>query len=95
MIKIDDTYFIEVDSLCYTAKRKQPGKNKKGDDIMTEVTIGYYGSVSAALRAAMDDITKRKLSDGDYTLEDAVKAINETYSMFEKILKDSVREDLK
>ena len=30
MIKIDDTYFIDVDELIYTLKKKRMGKNKNG-----------------------------------------------------------------
>lgn len=42
MIKIDDTYFIDVDELIYTIKKKRIVKNKNGEEIETATTLGYY-----------------------------------------------------
>lgn len=53
MVKIDDTYFVDVDELIYTLKKKRIGKNKKGEEIETETTLGYYSSLQKALTAAM------------------------------------------
>ena len=53
MIRIDDTYFIDVDELIYTLKKKRMGKNKNGEEIETATTLGYYSSLKSALTAAM------------------------------------------
>ena len=53
MIRLDDTYFIDVDATCYTLKMKRIGKNKNGEEIETATTLGYYSSLKSALTAAM------------------------------------------
>lgn len=92
MIKIDDTYFVDVDELIYTLKKKRIGKNKKGEEIETETTLGYYSSLQKALTAAMKYDTMIKLSDGEYTLKEAISIVNEVSDRFSRLLDDAIKD---
>ena len=91
MIRIDDTYFIDVDELIYTLKKKRIGKNKKGEEIETETTLGYYSSLQNALTAAMKYDTMIKLSEEEYTLKEAISIVNEVYDRFSRLLKEAIK----
>lgn len=92
MIRIDDTYFIDVDELIYTLKKKRIGKNKKGEEIETETTLGYYSSLQKALTAAMKYDTMIKLSDGEYTLKEAISIVNEVSDRFNRLLDEVIKD---
>ena len=92
MIKIDDTYFVDVDELIYTLKKKRIGKNKKGEEIETETTLGYYSSLQKALTAAMKYDTMIKLSDGEYTLKEAISVVNEVSDRFSRLLDEVIKD---
>lgn len=92
MIKIDDTYFVDVDELIYTLKKKRIGKNKKGEEIETETTLGYYSSLKSALTAAMKYDTMIKLSEGEYTLTEAISIVNEVSDRFSRLLDEVVKD---
>lgn len=92
MVKIDDTYFVDVDELIYTLKKKRIGKNKKGEEIETETTLGYYSSSQKALTAAMKYDTMIKLSDGEYTLKEAISIVNEVSDRFSRLLDEVIKD---
>ena len=92
MIRIDDTYFVDVDELIYTRKKKRIGKNKKGEEIETETTLGYYSSLQKALTAAMKYDTMIKLSDGEYTLKEAISVVNEVSDRFSRLLDEVIKD---
>lgn len=92
MIIIDDTYFVDVDELIYTLKKKRIGKNKKGEEIETETTLGYYSSLQKALTAAMKYDTMIKLSDGEYTLKEAISIVNDVSDRFSRLLDEVIKD---
>ena len=92
MIKIDDTYFIDVDELIYTLKKKRIGKNKNGEEIETSTTLGYYSSLKSALTAAMKYDTMIKLSEGEYTLNEAISIVNEVSDRFNRLLDEVIKD---
>lgn len=50
-ITLLDGYYIDVDSLNYTLKRKSRETKKDGTEYEAERTIGYFGSLRKAVRA--------------------------------------------
>ena len=92
MIRIDDTYFIDVDELIYTLKKKRIGKNKKGEEIETETTLGYYSSLKSALTAAMKYDTMIKLSDEVYNLTESIRIANEVSDRFSRLLDEVIKD---
>lgn len=74
MIRINDTYYIEPDPFCWILKKTVRGTSKKGEDIRTEKTLGYYGTVEGAAMAAVDEIFKERVEDIDMGLKDALEA---------------------
>lgn len=86
MIKLNDDYIIEIDGRNYTLKSKYEKKNID-DDEDTQFdfgTIGYYGNLKNAVKAAAEDKIRRKLSKGVHSLEDAVEIIDKAYREYEK-----------
>lgn len=92
MIKIDDTYFVDVDELIYTLKKKRMGKNKKGEEIETATTLGYYSSLKSALTAAMKYDTMIKLSEEVYTLKESISIANEVSDRFSRLLDEAIKD---
>ena len=92
MIRIDDTYFVDVDELIYTLKKKRIGKNKNGEEIETATTLGYCSDLKKALTAAMKYDTMIKLSDGEYTLTEAISIVNEVSDRFSRLLDDVIKD---
>lgn len=91
MIKIDDTYFVDVDELIYTLKKKRIGKNKNGEEIETSTTLGYYSSLKSALTAAMKYDTMIKLSEEVYTLIEAINIANEVSDRFSRLIEEAIK----
>ena len=91
MIKIDDTYFVDVDELIYILKKKRIDKNKKGEEIETETTLGYYSSLKSALTAAMKYDTMIKLSEEVYTLTESINIANEVSDRFNRLLEEAIK----
>lgn len=48
-IELINDYFIEVDELNHTLKKRYMGKNKEGEEKQTEKTIGHYKNVQDCL----------------------------------------------
>ena len=91
MIKIDDTYFVDVDELIYTLEKKRIGKNKNGEEIETSTTLGYYSSLKSALTAAMKYDTMIKLSEEVYTLTESINIANEVSDRFNRLLEEAIK----
>lgn len=78
MIKINDNYYIEVDGspVCYTIKRRWMSQPKDGGEPKERsAVVGYYGTVEAALSAMIDQVVADDLSDGVYSLTEAIDRI--------------------
>lgn len=92
MIRIDDTYFIDVDATCYALKMKRIGKNKNGEEIETSTTLGYYSDVQKALTAAMKYDIINKLYEEEYTLTEAISIVNEVSDRFSRLLDEVIKD---
>lgn len=85
MIKLNETYSVDVSPKNYTLLRYR-GKTSKGADRW--VTIGYYSGLRAAIRACIVDMNRRKLSEGEHTLREALEILKRS----EETLTDMLRE---
>lgn len=94
MVIINDDYIVEVDGRNYTLKSKY--QKKTADDEDSEEfefgTIGYYGNLKYAIKAAAEDLVRRKLIKGKHTLNESVEIINETYKEFAKLLDKTIED---
>lgn len=93
MVQINETYFVDIDPLNYTLKRKTPGKSKEGEDVITIKTIGHYGDLKSCILSALKDDYSLELSKGDYSLKEAVEVINNSINEFTKLLNELIKED--
>ena len=85
MIKINDTYVIDVGSNNYVLCKDEHKKNKKGEDIYTP--ISYHGSMDADICKALSEMTKNNLSPNDMIeLKDAIEIIKKTHDELREII---------
>lgn len=77
-IHVTDQYFIDIEDLNYTLKRRVEGKNKNGEPIVTERVVGYYGKFTQAL----DALANQMLADGI----DGDMSVREAADMFRSII---------
>lgn len=100
MVKVNDDYFIEIDSLNYTVKRdehKTREEKIKGSDEVKIVPvctiIGYYGDLATAILGAIKDMNRRELGSGTHTLQEAVDVVlkNNRYvtELLDKVAKEA------
>lgn len=78
MIKINDSYYIDVDNspICYTVKRRWLSQPKGGGEAKERfAVVGYWGTVEGALKGLSDQIVADGLKDGVYSLLEAVDRI--------------------
>lgn len=76
MIKLDNDYKIDVDSLNYTLIRDKHKKDNKGKPLTA--AVGYYGNLSGCLKRYAELIAINQLQNGDFSLEEAIKIIEES-----------------
>lgn len=97
MIRVNEDYIIEIDTYNYIAKMDQHKKGQvkdraTGEYIEVDVfkTVGYYKDLSGAIKGIINDMSRRQLSDGRFSLEDAIHIIRENngkvYDLLEKVL---------
>jgi len=84
MIRVNDNYVIEVDPYNYTPKENLHRTDKNGDPLFK--TIGYYNNLRSAVKGVLDYDIKKSLSDGDKSLYEAVRVLNEAYSRLDKLI---------
>lgn len=89
MIELVDGYYIEVDPLCYTLK-KQVGTDKKGKP--TYKVCGYMSSIKSCVKRCIDLIQREKLSEGIYTLTEALKVLESGENEVKQLLKKAIKE---
>lgn len=76
MIKLINDYVVRVDTMSYTLMVDTHKKDKKGNDLYK--TVGYYSTLSSAIKGCIKDINRSKLAVDTITLEEAVKVIMES-----------------
>lgn len=87
MIRINDSYYIEPDPYCWILKKTVFGKSKKGEDIQTEKTVGYYGTIESAAEGAVNAIFKDRVESADMGIIDALEAFRGLREDISRMLK--------
>ncbi len=67
MIELCNGYYIEVDPMNFTLKKRGRGKNKKGEEVDTEKVIGHFSTLEGAIERFV------KLSQIDYLPHTGIK----------------------
>lgn len=91
MVKVTDDYYIEVESspLQYTLKRLVPQKKQKDDAKPRYRALGYYTSAEGALKAVVDQVVADDLSEGLYTLSEALAHIVEQRKELRRVIDEA------
>ena len=87
---------VVVDDLNYSLAKKVPTKQKDDGKERPEFTykyVGYYGSLTSAMKALCDMITRDELQSKDsMSLAEAVKIIDDSYERVSNLLKECLDE---
>lgn len=83
MIRVNDKYVIEVDSLNYTAQIDTKKKDKEGNPVRK--TIGYYSNIANAMKGIAENEVGEVLADGEYSLKEAIAEVKSIYGEFNHI----------
>ena len=89
MIRVNDNYVIDVDSMCYTAKIDKHKTDKKGNPVYE--VVGYYKDLDGAILAVVKSMNRKELSEGVYELKEALEIIQASNEQFETLLKEVVK----
>lgn len=101
MVKVNDDYFIEIDSLNYTVKRDEHKTRKVMDKVTGETSeiglctiVGYYGDLATSIRGVIKDMNRRQLGNGTHELREAVNMVMNNNRHFEALLEKALKEDI-
>lgn len=89
MIKINDDYYIDVDRFGYTVKIDKHKTDKKGNGIFE--TVGYFSTIESAIKGVIDSMNVKQLSDGVYSLKQALEIIKANNKQFTELLERVVK----
>ena len=94
MIRVDKDYVIDVDTLNYTAKidLHKTTIDKSGKERPTYNIIGYYGTLRSAVKGILEYEVRSKLSKGEKSLNEAIKALDKANNKLETILNSIPKE---
>ena len=81
MIKLNNGYFIEIDSLNYTLKQNYIGEDKKGQKKKYERTIGYFGNIRQLMERYLEQCQKEFIGQSDIDFEEYVKMVEQSNEM--------------
>jgi hypothetical protein len=84
MIELIDGYIIVAGDNDYTLKKATGGKDKDGNTIYR--TVGYYSSISRAIKGCYSDLSREVIKGKAYTLKEAVQALESLEARFEEIM---------
>jgi hypothetical protein len=91
LITLNEKYQITADKDCYTARYMTGGKpkldKKTGKVEEASQTVGFYGTLEAAVSGCRNDAIRRKAMEYDMTLAEAVEEMKRINAEFEKAIK--------
>lgn len=90
MIKLPDNYRILVDSTSYNLYRYYGKVDKNGQDIRTP--IGYYTTLQGALKGFRDELVKRELNRGEYSVYEAIEVIRDIDNSVKEYIDNKIPE---
>lgn len=89
MIKVTEKYFIRAGKLDYGAYTYETGERKDTKEPFTvEKLIGYHSSIGLCLKAIRNYDAHSAIKEDDYTLEEAIRKIEEIDAKFAGIIAD-------
>lgn len=74
MVRINKDYIVDVDTYEYTAKQDLHKEDKEGNPIYK--TVGHYGTLKNAILGIFKHKGQKVLSEGEYSLNEAVDALS-------------------
>ena len=83
MVRVNDKYVIDVDPQNYTAQIDTKKSDKEGNPVYK--TIGYYGTLYAAIKGIAENETREQLVNGEISLADALTKVRSVYQEFEQL----------
>ena len=86
MIRVNDDYYIRVDSDNYTACRDKHKTDKKGNALYN--VVGYYSNLEGALRGIIKDMNARAFESGTHTLQEALEVIKSSNEVFTRMIRE-------
>lgn len=100
MVKVNDDYIIEIDSLNYTVKRdehKTREEKVKGSDEVKIVpvftTVGYFYDLATSIQGVIKDMNRRDLGEGTHSLHEAIDIVlknnRKVTELLEKVEKEA------
>lgn len=84
MIVLNEEYTIDVTANSYNLMAKK-GLNKDGT--VRWSAVGYYATMYQAVKACVDDMTKRRLMADEYDLPGALEVIREQKAILDEMLR--------
>lgn len=90
MITLYGGWQIESDPHCYMLVRITDYKGKDGKDKQRRDIRGYYGTLSGALKAAVEEIVRDKVGGGSYSLREAVNIISAVRDDVHRLIEQEV-----
>lgn len=85
MIHIIKDLYVDPEELSYTLCRKKTGM-RAGEEKEVFDRLGYYSSFKGAVKAAGNQYRREILQMKDYTLEEAIKALQKADDVLENVL---------
>lgn len=87
MIRVDDDFIIDVDSMNYMPKVKRIRTNKEtGEKYEHYEVLGYYSTLQGAIRGVLDYKVRILSSVEEKPLETALKEVERIYKQFNELL---------
>lgn len=86
MIELFDDWVILVGDMDYCLARKAGTRIKDGKETMQFSRVGYFGTIPAALKRLVGELSRERLKGRVCALDEAVRAIRESNARVEKLL---------
>ena len=87
-VKLNHGFFIEIDALNYTLRRKYKGKARDGREKDAVKTCGYFGNIESAVKEYLRLVQLENLKDETLSSEKFLLAIDKSNEVaVEKIIK--------
>lgn len=87
MVKIDDVYYIDADTHCYTLMEKKNVQNKESKNFGKDnfKDLGYYVSLEECLKGYVKTVTRKYIHDNSISTTDLIKEIQKQTAFIESL----------
>ncbi len=92
-IKLDQEFYIEVDSLNHTLKQKYKGETRGGGEKEAEKVIGYYPDVEQSVERYLEERQNLVSPDKAMTMREYVNLVKKSNNAAVKAIKQLIKED--